>query len=252
MPGEHVQALVNAALDGELDDAGQAEFKKLLEHSAEAREYYADMQDFAALINRVPAVEPPNALRREILSNIKLGAAAPTGRDTGGFRLFPMRKAAEMGLSFAAGALLAVGFYAAVDKAGGPGDLDQLVGTMVDPERASAPARLISIDAQDITGEARLSSVNGLYVLEFNLDSPTPYELSVNLAGQALQFRGFVRAESTSRLAESTESRLRVSGQGESHFSLALGHDQVRHQGIEFEVLASGERLFKGNFDAAQ
>lgn len=243
------QELVNASLDGELDGTGQNELDALLQTSAEAREYLAEMHEFAAVMNKLPHLEPPPDLQQKILASVKL----PPARSVSGLpgqRFFTLQRVAGFATSFAAGVLLAVGFYTTVEQAGVPQDLDQLVGTLADPERSTAAT--VSLATPQVSGKVALDRTQGLLLLDFRLDAAAPVEITLELAGQALEFRGFVRADPRSTLMPGVSERLRIASQGTTHFSLALAQLTAQQPPIRFEVLAGGEPAFTGTIDATQ
>ena len=61
--------LINAAIDGELDDAGRAELDLLLTESDEAKKLHQDLQAINQLLDDIPDVAPPPGLRQSLLKS---------------------------------------------------------------------------------------------------------------------------------------------------------------------------------------
>lgn len=236
MNNPQLNELINAAVDGELDQSGQAELERLLDESEAARAKFEDMQKLVAFLGRLPDVEPPADLRRQILANAEL--PKPQRRWLGILDVWTnfgraVPRTAQLGVSFAMGAVLAAGVLSLVTSI--PGDMParQLVGTMA-PDAADEPAGLVSIDTAAVSGFATLQAVDGIWTASFDLESPGSDQVDVRVSNQ-------------------NEQPLRVSFAGKRRFSLEISPDEGPIPApVRFEISQNGQEIFSGRLEAVR
>jgi hypothetical protein len=221
--------LINAAIDGELDDAGRTELDILLKESDEARKLHKDLQAIGQMLDEIPDVAPPPGLRQSLLNQISLPTSPAKAHGGAGasFALFPFASRyalARYAVAFIAGIMVtAIGYEYAAN--GVPGnEVADLVGTMVSshdvPETTAKNTEILELDA--LTGAVTLHRSNGLYILEFDLDSSGEVELTMDLAGKNLVFDGFAQLDSDLQSVQVVHGVLRVTHEGQSRFAVLL------------------------------
>ena len=222
---QRVIELINADIDGELGQAEKEELEAILESSAEARVMKVELLKLANLLESSPDLEPPAELPSQILDKL-----APPGRKAA-FSLsdlFSSFKPATAGIAFAAGLVLAVGFYELSPGKPGADDTAGMVGTMVmgQPKTPSLLKNDLVYRADGFTGRISLRDRAGMYVLNFDLESEERTEIEVGLEGTGFIFGGFAQPydgddEAIDSIAISGGT-LRVVNQGRQQFAVFL------------------------------
>lgn len=244
---EHARDLINRAIDGEISEPEQANYKALIGASPEARSYSEELVQLASLLERLPAVEPPAQLQRNILSHIHLprphrwftwSAAWMQGK--------PM----SYGIAAAAGLLATVAIY----ELGPESDTDyaSLVGTLARGEGLEGVVQLsyLDIDLPNVHGRVYLSGSDDLKLLRFDVASDAEVQFEVGLSGSGLTFGGFAQeAEVGTDNFRYSKDNLSVSNLGAQRFTVILrdaSAEAAASGGIVVSVSQEGEDLYQG------
>jgi hypothetical protein len=230
---QRVIDLINAEIDGELGSEESAELESILQASAEARIMKTELRKLTNLMEDMPEQEPPADLASRILKQIRLTVPRPADGPSLRPKWSPLEwlasfQPAQAGVAFAAGLLLTVAFYEAVQHHGAPADLSSMVGTMVaDP--SSLPARekdRLPIAGPGLSGSVSLGEIGEYLVLSFDLESVQQTEIEVGLAEAGLGFGGIAHASAAGNAGDETYEvsggTLRVVNQGRQVFSVFL------------------------------
>ena len=67
--------LIQADIDGEIDDSGKAELENFLAESEEGRAVYEELETLCHSLDNMPEVEPPQHLRHVLLNQAPVKAA---------------------------------------------------------------------------------------------------------------------------------------------------------------------------------
>ena len=225
MINEHTMELINADIDGELASADKAELEGILESSAEARAFKAELIKLNNLMSDLPEQTPPADLSDQILGNIRLPSQKSSFSLSGLFAAF---QPATAGVAFAAGLLLAIGFYEVSSGRIGSDDPTSMVGSML-ASQDNSPALLkndMILNGDGFFGTISLRESGGIYILNFDLESELMTEVEVGLDETGFAFGGFaeVQGETDSLLESVTMSggALRVVNQGHQQFAVFL------------------------------
>jgi hypothetical protein len=222
---ERTLNLINADVDGELTPAEQQQMDSILETSAEARAMRAELLKLSNLLNSVPEQTLPQGLSSKILDQL-----APS-RPVFNFslsRLFGSFQPVTAGLAFAAGLLLTVGFYEMSPQGGSSMGTAGMVGTMVAGQNSGLNLleNNLYFSGDDFSGSVSLSKNNGLYILNFELESTDRQEIKVGLDLTGLSFGGFAETPGTSDHVMDTVmisgETLRAVSQGRQQFAVFL------------------------------
>jgi hypothetical protein len=226
MLDERTIHLINADIDGELDADESRELEAILESLAEARAMRAELLRLSNLLDSVPEQSPPPGLSQQVLNQITPPPGGVAGFSLSGF--FASFQPATAGLAFAAGLLLTVGFYELSPNRQSSGDTSSMVGTMVasQPKSRQISKNDIFFKGDGFSGTLSLRKNEGVYVLNFDLDSRDRMEIEVGLERTGLSFGGF--AESQGEEDKAVESvaisggTLRAVNQGRQQFAVFL------------------------------
>lgn len=222
---ERTLNLINADVDGELTSAEKQELDSILESSAEARAMRAELLKLSNILESVPEQTPPPDLSGRIL-----GQLAPA-RTVARFSLpglFASFQPVTTGLAFAAGLLLTVGYYEMSPQSSSSLDTAGMVGTMVAGQNngLNLLENNLYFSSDDFSGSVSLSENNGMYILNFDLDSRDRQEIKVGLESTGLAFGGFAETPGMSDKVVDTVvisgGTLRVVSQGRQQFAVFL------------------------------
>jgi hypothetical protein len=156
------------------------------------------------------------------------------------------------GMAAAAGLLVAVSFYELAPRSGMEDDLSSLVGTLARGYGQNGLVQLssLNIDLPAVQGRVLLSGKDPLKLLRFDIDSDTPVEFEVALAGSGLAFGGFAQeTDAGNDNFNLSDSSFSVVNQGEKRFTVILRDsvaDGAVNGGIVVSVTREGEALYQG------
>ena len=248
--------LINAGIDGELSPEEQRELKAILESSPEAVTFRVELLELNNAFRNMPELNPPPALARNILDQVKL-PARQTLFNLPGF-LTGLNPVAG-GLAFAAGLLLAVGFYETGSRKVTQQDTVNMVGTMVASDQVISPGqgdRLV-LDLDGLSGVFSLNVSKNGQVLEFDLDSSQVVEIELDFEKAGLVVSGFAQDDrgdgSFIDTLELLGGTMRVVNQGKHHFVVFLRQAPgLKNQGKDLRIGISrdGEQVYEDTLGA--
>jgi hypothetical protein len=246
--------LINADIDGELEADEREDLEAILESSADARAMRAELLRLSNLLDNAPEQSPPTDLLHKILNQI-----TPPPRGGAVFslsKLFASFQPATAGLAFAAGLLLTVGFYELSPNHQSTGDTASMVGTMV-ASQPGGPEFLkndMSINGDGFSGTLSLRENEGIYVLNFDLESEDRTEIEVGLDGTGFSFGGFAEtrgdADKVFDSVAISGGTLHVVNQGKQQFAVFLrkssAEQAVDAESITIDFSRDGEHHVTG------
>jgi hypothetical protein len=235
--------LINADIDGELDPGERGELEAILEASPEARAMRAELLRLSNLLDSVPEQSPPPGLSQQVLNQITPPPGGAAGFSLSGF--FASFQPATAGLAFAAGLLLTVGFYELSPNRQSSGDTASMVGTMVasQPDNPQFLKNDMLIEGDGFSGIVSLREDEGIYVLNFDLESQDQTEIEVGLDRTGLSFGGFAEiqgdADRISNSVAMSGGTLHVVNQGRQQFAVFL-RENGPEQAVDAELITIG------------
>ncbi len=236
--------LIQAELDGELNEDQQAELDSLLDESAEARATRKDFRDLAGLLGQIPSRQPPESLRQSILAQIELA-----GRQRPAPSRWAIPAAARVAIAFAAGIVVTIGLFRLAPGDIGPTDTRSLVGSMVRNQALpnEFPRDRLELEFNILRGSVELHRNNNLLMLEFEFDAKGPVNLALDFAGQGLQFEGFAhQSVPPPGLQVSTDS-IGIAASGDQSFVVFLAYtnekDAISGASIALEFNLPGGQI---------
>ena len=225
MLDQRIMELINAGIDGELGPHEQRELEEVLDSSPEAVTFRLELLELNNALCNMPELDPPPTLARNILEQIQLPAKHKPFKLPG--FLAGLNPVAS-GLAFAAGLLLAVGFYETGSSKVTHQDTVNMVGTMVASDQIKAPGKgdRLLLDLDGLSGTVSLNLSENGQALEFSLDSNQAIAIEIDLEQAGLMVIGFAQDDrGDGSLIDTLEllgGTMRVVNQGRHHFVVFL------------------------------
>jgi hypothetical protein len=250
---ERTLHLINADIDGELTADEREDLDLILDSSSEARAMRAELLRLSNLLDSLPEQSPPSNLSKQILNKLAPPTLASNFSLSG---LFASFQPATASLAFAAGLLLTIGFYELSPNSQSLGETGSMVGTMVASQPGSQDLLKndIFLKGEGFSGTVSLRNNDGVYILNFDLDSEDMTEIEVGLDRTGLSFGGFAETRSDAdKVFESVTmfgGTLRVVNQGQQQFAVFLrvnSPEQAVNAGsITIDFSREGDSLNRG------
>ena len=256
MLDQRIIELINADIDGELGTEDQGELKAVLKSSPEAAEFRVELLELNNAFRNVQELDPPPALARNILDQVKL-PARQTLFKLPGF-LTGLNPVAG-GLAFAAGLLLAVGFYETGARMVTQQDTVNMVGTMVASDQVVAPGQgdRLLLDLDGLSGAISMNVSENGQVLEFDLDSNQAIEIELDLEKAGFMVTGFAQDDrgdgSFIDTLELLGGTMRVVNQGRHHFVVFLRQApglEKQGKNLRIGISRDGEQVYEDTLGA--
>ena len=256
---EHTKDLINGGIDGELSPAEQTKLNELIASSEEVRVLHTEMSKFAGVLDSVPDREPPGYLQEAIISNVRLPVFEKNaGEKRGFFATWLPAHWLPTGLAVAAGAVLTVGIYETGSRPITAEDTAKMVGTVIQNRQSEQGQLLDSIDINTdmLNGIVELRSGEGFLILDVQLNSEGPTNVSVDFAGRGLEFEGITRMQDIQDTVSVQDGFVNVASNGAQHYALKLrsvkGTDWQLTDPLMVEFYANETLIHKAKLGAAR
>lgn len=220
---EHIQELLNADLDGELDAAGRDELRDLLAKHEEVRQADEKLKSVARLLEELPEVEPPPHLKTSIERQIRLPAQADGGtRKASILGSWLSANWLRTGVTVAAAAVLTIGVYQMGSESINDVDERDMVGTVIksQPDDGGLLLDRVRISEATVSGHVELRKTGDLFTLDVRLNSPAATDLVVYFAGPGLDYVGFIPMKDGGDTVTVLDDSMKVSSTGRQHYGL--------------------------------
>lgn len=243
--------LIQAEIDGEIDDAGKAELETFLAESEEGRAVYEELETLCRSLDGLPTIDPPPHLRHVLLNQAPVKAAP---RPTPGLlqRLFSGPLLGYVGV-FAAGAALTL---ALVDSdqisRGAFDDVTGLVGTIADSEFVVPAHGTISVDRSEIAGTVTLRSTGPILIIDFDLSAMQPVDIVAGYSDKTIWFNGFAQLESTGTSIAAESGAVTVGMDGKRRYAVYLNNPGMRPATIDLQFMANGEVIHEAELSFSE
>ncbi len=242
---ERIAELVQADVDGFIDESDRAELDAALEVSADARAFRQETLQLTNILAAVPELDPPTGLHGRILDSIEL----PSARQLP-IWLTGLFQPISYGMAVAAGMVIMVGvlnFLPLNDD-----EMTNLVGAMVQEGDGlpSTSQGQLGVDLETVQGTILLKNLGGAMALQFDIVSAEPVKIGVNLGESGLEFGGFANDAGGVREIEVSGGNVQVTNQGTHQFVVFLrpidGVD-TGARNLEVSISQNELRIFKGS-----
>ncbi len=230
--------LLNAAVDGELNAVEQRELDRLLADSESVRESYAELKQFADILENVPEREPPEYLQHVIEERVALLAQPISVRDKkpGRFERWSTANWLRTGFALAAGVVLTVSVYEMGSEPLSTQDAAHMVGTVVQRQGQGNLLDSVNIKTASLHGQVKLLQSDELFSLDLQLVSDGPAEVVVNFAGQGFEIETFTLEKETQDEVTIEDGSVNVAMNGDQHFTLQLRRTSEATQATPLKV----------------
>lgn len=257
MSSERILELVSAAADGTLTDEERADLDRLLEESPEARRFHDDLGRIDSIMRKLPELVPPEALHDRIMAGTSLPLARQRRPIFGWLDSLAPFAVLRYGMATAAGLVLAAVFYESQPKFAETADITELVGTMA-PDRNRAAADILdtyAFRAGGVESRVLLERRHGALVLDIQVDSDEPVDISVTLAAGGVRFDALAQSGDSLESIEIAGQTLRIRALGRRQLTALLHRvDDAAFEGkekIELEFSSNGKLLQRGSLTPA-
>lgn len=232
--------LIQAEIDGEIDDAGKAELENFLAESEEGRAVYEELETLCRSLDSIPSLNPPSHLRHMLLNQAPV--KAPTQPSPNLLqRLFSGPLLGYVGV-FAAGVALTLALLDSGQISRGAfDDVTGLVGTLADAGRIAPEHGTISIDKSEVAGTVTLRSTGPLLIVDFDLSARQPVEIVAGYSDKTIWFNGFAQLESTGTSIAAETGAVTVRMDGKRRYAVYLNNPGMRPATIDLRFMANDE-----------
>jgi hypothetical protein len=243
--------LIQADIDGEIDDSGKAELENFLAESEEGRAVYEELETLCHSLDSMPAIDPPPHLRHVLLNQAPVKTAP---QPAPGFlqRLFSGPALGYVGV-FAAGVVLTL---ALVDSSqisqGAFDDVTGLVGTIAEPEFAVPKHGSISIDESEVAGTVTLRSTGPILIVDFDLSARKPVEIVAGYSDSTIWFNGFAQLESSGTSIAAETGAVTLKMDGTRRYAVYLNNPAMRPTTIDLQFMADDQVIHEAQLSFSE
>jgi len=232
--------LIQADIDGEIDDAGRAELESFLADSEEGRAVYEQLETLCRSLDGMPPVEPPPHLRHVLMNQAPVRSAP---QPPSGFlrRVFAGPILGYVGM-FAAGVALTLALVDSTQISKGAfDDVTSLVGAIADSEFAVPEHGTVSIDKRELAGTVTLRSTGPILIVDFDLSARQPVEIVAAYSDNTIWFNGFAQLESSGTSIAAESGAVTLNMDGKRRYAVYLNNPGMRPAKIDLRFTADGQ-----------
>jgi hypothetical protein len=243
--------LIQADIDGEIDDAGKSALENFLAESEEGRAVYEELETLCRSLDSMPTIEPPAHLRHVLLNQAPVKAAP---QPMPGFlqRLFSGPALGYAGV-FTAGVALTL---AMVDSdqitRDAFDDVTGLVGTIADSRFTAPKHDIVSIDESEVAGTVTLRSTGPLLIVDFDLSARQPVEIVADYSDKTIWFNGFAQLESTGTSVAAATGNVTLKMDGKRRYAVYLNNPGMRPATIDLRLIASDQVIYEAQLSFSE
>lgn len=247
---EHVWALLNGQVDGELNESQQKELAALLASSEELREIYAELSSLAGYLQKVPEKAPPAYLHNAITSTVRLPFEKQANESGRGFTWLTEHWLGPV-FALTAGVLLTVGIYETNPEDASPTDTANMSGTIINTRPAQGGKLIdrIQIDDNAINGSAEVRQLGQDLLIDIVLSSSKESEFKLNYADNNLAFFGLASLQNQINNMSVDPREVSVKSAGQQHYTLrfrsAKGTVSASNGPLKVDVLVDENLVYQ-------
>lgn len=240
--------LIQAEIDGEIDDAGKAELEAFLAESEEGRVVYEELETLFKSLDGMEELDPPPHLRHVVMNMAPI-TMAPRPERTFIQRVFGGSALGYVGM-FAVGVALTL---ALVDSSQVNRDafnnVTGLVGTMAETDLTAPEHGAVSIDKSEVAGTVTLRSTGPILIVDFDLSAKEPVEILAGYSDRSIWFNGFAQLESSGTSVAAQTGSVTLQMDGKRRYALYLNNPGQRPTTINLQFSASGEVIHEAQLN---
>jgi len=243
--------LIQADIDGEIDDSGKAELENFLAESEEGRAVYEELETLCHSLDNMPEVEPPQHLRHVLLNQAPV-KAAPQPEPSFLQRLFAGPVLGYVGV-FAAGVALTLTLVDSSQISRGAfDDMTGLVGTIAEPEFSVPEHGAISIDKSEVAGTVTLRSTGPILIVDFDLSARKPVEIVAGYSDKSIWFNGFAQLESSGTSVAAEAGAVTLQMDGKRRYAVYLNNPGMRPATIDLQFMSDGRVIHEAQLSFSE
>lgn len=239
--------LINADIDGELDDAGREQVHAILAENAEARAMHKELAAFSGRLGEIEDLEPPPHLKFALIDAYASRPAAPAAPLPAWRQVLAMpmfRHAA----AFAGGVIMTFALINSNQLSNRAfDDVTGLVGTISEADPTLTRENSISLARQDLAGTVSIHEAGSLTVVDFNLASNDPVEIIAGFSDRDLWFRGFAQLENDDAEVSADNGQVRMRMQGRNRYAVYLQQASKEPAAIHLQFFAGGSLIHEAS-----
>ena len=240
--------LIQADIDGEIDEGEKSELDAFLAESEEGRAVYEELEALCRSLDGIEIMEPPAHIRH-VLMNVAPVKAPPGPRRTMIRRAFGGRALGYVGM-FAAGVALTL---ALVDSGqisrSAFDDVTGLVGTIADSEFVVPEHGTITVDESVVAGTVTLRSTGPILIVDFDLSARQPVEILAGYSDKSIWFNGFAQLESSGTSIAAEAGSVTLQMDGKRRYAVYLNNPGQRPATISLQFMAGGEMIHEAQLN---
>jgi hypothetical protein len=250
---------IQAGIDGELTADEQSALAKLLEESAEARTLDQELRALSEALAAEPPIELPPGLHEAVLRSAAQTMNTPHSQA-------PTRSPPPAGPQGWRGALIAlryVGAFAAgllvtafLYELGTPPpteDFSGLAGSMLSADAlTTSSVDGFELSSEAVTGRVDLRQGHTVLVVDFELDSAGPVEVTLSYGEEGLGFGGFAQVENELSDVQVANGQIRLINEGQHRFAVFFRDSGEEAARVALSFKASGELIHEQTLTTEQ
>lgn len=229
--------LIQADIDGQINDAEKTKLENFLADSEEGRAVYEELETLCRSLDGMPSIEPPPHLRHVLLNEAPVKTAP---RPTPGLlqRLFSGPALGYAGM-FVAGVALTLALVDSDQISRGAFDeVTGLVGTIADSQFVVPEHGTISVDESEIAGTVTLRSAGPILIVDFDLSARQPVEIVAEYSDKTIWFNGFAQLESSGTSIAAETGAIKLNMDGKRRYAVYLNNPGMRPATIDLQFMA--------------
>jgi len=237
-------ALINAAIDGELQPESQVELDAFLAASEEGRALDAELRSLCTALDDEKMLDPPQHLRHVIMNSIPeaVNKAKPQAEPPGFWQSLFVVPALRYALTFAAGVIMTV---VIVDSSqiqhGAFDEVTGLVGTMTNSGDSAPRVDSVALHKAAVAGTVTLRNADPLLIIDFDLSTSGPVDIIASYEDHTVWFNGFAQLESTGTSISTQDGEVRIQLDGKRRYAVYLHNSGHRKLSINLQFFSNGE-----------
>ncbi len=244
--------LINAEVDGEIDQDGKSQLDALIAENDEARALHTELKTLCASIESIEDASPPPHVRHVIMNSVK---PTPTRTKSPGIlQMLFSSPVLKYSSTFAAGVLLALSILSSDQSSNEAfNNVTGLVGTISDPISGDLVSS-VAVDDAAVAGQVTLRSSGSMLILDFDLVANGPVEIEADYADRTIWFNGFAQLESSGTAVSAKSGSVTLDMEGKRRYAVYLQNSGERGVTFNLRFIAGGEVIHEAslNYDPAE
>jgi hypothetical protein len=234
--------LIQADIDGEIDETGKAELENFLAENEEGRTVYGELEALCRSLDSMPSMDPPAHVRHVLLNQAPVKVAPPPSPSLLQ-RLFSGPAVGYAG-TFVAGVVLTLALVNSGEISKGAfDDVTGLVGTIADSEFAVPKHGTIFVEENEVAGTVTLRSAGPILIVDFDLSTRQPVEIVAGYSDKTIWFNGFAQLESSGTSVAAETGAITLKMEGKRRYAVYLNNPGMRPATIDLRFMADDQLI---------